>query len=633
MKSRPHPSRVKQQRTAVKARQQQRKTLAVALIVTGAVVAGVAAWILLATDAKVRRLQAQVTELKGEVTIRLPDGSQREAELGEVLDLGMMLQTTDGAEVDVGFPNLGGMKLDGETWLEFQRLDTTDDAGHEVELSVRKGRVFHRVHTMGKRAEFKLTTPSGQMVVRGTEFFIEVDDQGSNLVATREGEVAVASAREPDEEMPVMAGMMASVTPAQVNPVEPVGPREEELFARIDEIEESIELPPGFGRSAVPLPVEDHVILADGRQQATPWRYTLNAPPSDWTESDFDDSQWREGVAAFGTDLYLDEVRTRWPGRKIWARTEFELTEIPDVARMTVNHNDGATVYLNGVEIQNFQGWSSKQYRDLLLGDEARSALRPGRNVLAAHGFIVYVGSYLDAGLREVTPYPIPPSLASRSEGYPERSALFERLRLTYSFDDIRAIKDGSGRENHGTPEEGPVPPVVVGKRGGAADYRPFGARTQSADSVGITGDAPRTFCAWVKPVTYPKNGNALLYTWGDEGHNGARHAILMRPTGKLWHHGRNRDHEFSEAELPLDQWTHLAVTYDASKMVVHLDGVPRGERTIRLETNDTPLTLGRYSGLSFYRQWSGLLDEVMIFDKALDEDEIQEVMEWTSRL
>ena len=74
------------------------------------------------------------------------------------------------------------------------------------------------------------------------------------------------------------------------------------------------------------------------------------------------------------------------------------------------------------------------------------------------------------------------------------------------------------------------------------------------------------------------------------------------------------------------DTWQHLALVYDGSNIILYVDGevlleVPYDEG---IADNDAPVFLGSCGPSSFI---SGALDEIAIFDVALEEEDIQTIM------
>ena len=78
---------------------------------------------------------------------------------------------------------------------------------------------------------------------------------------------------------------------------------------------------------------------------------------------------------------------------------------------------------------------------------------------------------------------------------------------------------------------------------------------------------------------------------------------------------------------LTINQWTHLAGTWDGSTLRLYLGGVEVASqpRSGTLEVNNSPLHIGgnTYNGENF----SGLIDEVRIYNRALTPAEIAQDM------
>ena len=90
-----------------------------------------------------------------------------------------------------------------------------------------------------------------------------------------------------------------------------------------------------------------------------------------------------------------------------------------------------------------------------------------------------------------------------------------------------------------------------------------------------------------------------------------------------------NRRHAeaIADADLPTGSWTHLAVTYDGSalRFYVNARSVSTTGKTGRITTSTDPLTIGSDR---FYGQYfTGLIDEIRVYDTVLDTSQIQSDM------
>ena len=92
-----------------------------------------------------------------------------------------------------------------------------------------------------------------------------------------------------------------------------------------------------------------------------------------------------------------------------------------------------------------------------------------------------------------------------------------------------------------------------------------------------------------------------------------------------------------SSKPVPPNTWTHVASTYDGSKLRVFINGKPVGSRSAKGSKCDSkhPLIIGaKYTSLP-YKQWRkgvinnnfhGHIDDLVIYDRALNEKEIKEL-------
>lgn len=204
-----------------------------------------------------------------------------------------------------------------------------------------------------------------------------------------------------------------------------------------------------------------------------------------------------------------------------------------------------------------------------------------------------------------------------------------DHLVLYYPFDGDGVIEDSSPKQNH--PTAGRVSWLVKnGIRGGAADFAQSGATLVSKSAIGIEGNHPRTVCAWLKLNAVGPEREPLVFTWGGTpGIDGSNFAWLMRgPEKNPYLHGGNRDIVFP-LKLPIGEWTHFAVTYNSTELVIYFNGEEKAREVIGLKTGDSTIKIGAYENMvHFYRSWDGLIDEFMVFDEALSREDIRSIQQ-----
>ncbi len=128
-------------------------------------------------------------------------------------------------------------------------------------------------------------------------------------------------------------------------------------------------------------------------------KYTFTQPGVGFEKPDFNDSQWTEGKAAFGTEGTAS-MKTLWNTEDIWVRREVMITEDPSTLDLYVeySHDDVYEMYINGVQIVK-TGYEWKDNVRIPLSDEAKKTLVKGKNIIAAHCHNTTGGGYVDFGL------------------------------------------------------------------------------------------------------------------------------------------------------------------------------------------------------------------------------------------
>ena len=86
-----------------------------------------------------------------------------------------------------------------------------------------------------------------------------------------------------------------------------------------------------------------------------------------------------------------------------------------------------------------------------------------------------------------------------------------------------------------------------------------------------------------------------------------------------------------SSSQIPLNQWVHVAGTYDGSRMRVFINGQARGSLSVSGNIQDTSNPI--YIGHSQFwpRHFDGRIDEVQVYNKALSNSEIAALHSSTS--
>ena len=76
---------------------------------------------------------------------------------------------------------------------------------------------------------------------------------------------------------------------------------------------------------------------------------------------------------------------------------------------------------------------------------------------------------------------------------------------------------------------------------------------------------------------------------------------------------------------LPINTWTHLALTYNGSTLTLYRNGVAVANSNVSGTLSPTTLNL-QIGGSQFGEYFKGLIDEVRIYNRALTATEIQAI-------
>jgi glucose/arabinose dehydrogenase/PKD repeat protein len=195
-------------------------------------------------------------------------------------------------------------------------------------------------------------------------------------------------------------------------------------------------------------------------------------------------------------------------------------------------------------------------------------------------------------------------------------------LVAAYSFNTVNGstVADLSGNNNTGTVSNAVA--SVAGKYGGALSFNGTNARVNVAGSASLQLTSGMTLEAWVNPavvandwtdVVYKGNDNYYLEasSFGNGGRPGAGGTFSTAPL-------------YGPSALPVNTWSHLAVTYDRVTLRLYVNGVQVSSvgRSAAIATSTNPLQIG---GDGIYGQYfQGLIDEVRVFNLARTQAQIQ---------
>ncbi|RKQ94073.1 all-beta uncharacterized protein [Solirubrobacter pauli] len=196
-----------------------------------------------------------------------------------------------------------------------------------------------------------------------------------------------------------------------------------------------------------------------------------------------------------------------------------------------------------------------------------------------------------------------------------------------WGFDETSGTSatDASGRGNTGTVDG--ATRSTAGRFGGALSFDGVNDRVNVPDANVLDLTTGMTLEAWVRPTTI---GGAWRTVLIKEQPSDLIYALYADDTSS-----RPAAHVFTSADrgiagpgtMPTNVWTHLAATYDGSALRVFVNGVQAASSSISgsIRTSTGVLRIG---GNAVWGEWfSGLIDEVRIYNRALTATELQSDM------
>ncbi len=205
-------------------------------------------------------------------------------------------------------------------------------------------------------------------------------------------------------------------------------------------------------------------------------------------------------------------------------------------------------------------------------------------------------------------------------------------LRGLWHFDKVidTTTPDSSGNDNHGS-LIGPVPPnlmptLVDGKFGYALEFDGYDDGVYVADSPSLDFSMAITIEAWIYLESYANLREHSTQTVAEK----ALAYYLNIQSGHLsfyWYGLSNPGYHKSPNTIPLNTWTHVAATYDGSYVKLYENGVEVYSLSVTGtgQTSNWDLGIGYepYYPEKFPRYFEGVIDEVRVWSRALDANEI----------
>ncbi len=206
---------------------------------------------------------------------------------------------------------------------------------------------------------------------------------------------------------------------------------------------------------------------------------------------------------------------------------------------------------------------------------------------------------------------------------------LEDRLNLAVGLVAAYAFNEGTGSSVADSSGSGNVGSVAnptwssSGKFGGALSFNGLDTLVNVPDSALLDLTTGMTLEAWINPSSVTSAWRDVIYKGADVYYLEATSSNNGNPAGGATV-GASTVEAYGTAALTTGVWSHLALTFDGSNMVLYVNGVQissqSGVGTIPTSASDLQIGGDTVHGRAF----EGLIDEVRVYNRALSAAEIQ---------
>jgi hypothetical protein len=244
----------------------------------------------------------------------------------------------------------------------------------------------------------------------------------------------------------------------------------------------------------------------------------------------------------------------------------------------------------------------------------------------AANGTHTLTARARDAAGNLTTSAPITITVSNQSTG--------SGLVAAYGFNEGTGTTagDSSGNANAGVVSGATW--SAAGRFAGALSFDGASDWVAVADAPSLDLTTGMTLEAWVRPTTIDGWETVLMkeasgsYAYGLYADDNGQDSGQPRRPGGWVVQGSSYFGAQGTSQLPVNTWTHLAATYDGAVLRIYLNGTLAGSlnQSGAINVSDGALRIG---GNSIWGEWfSGLIDEVRVYNRALSQAEIQSDMD-----
>jgi len=206
-----------------------------------------------------------------------------------------------------------------------------------------------------------------------------------------------------------------------------------------------------------------------------------------------------------------------------------------------------------------------------------------------------------------------------------------------YSFDEASwtgaagEVADGGSNNLDGRARSGTSSLPVTASTGSGCRYGVFNGPSSQQyvevlDNALLNASTEVTVGVWVYARSLPSSDLMSIVS------KDTNYEFHLNPSGTVfwwWNDSSGNTRSFSSnTALTLNAWHHVAITYKSGAQTIYIDGVANGSTSFTgtLRASGTPLQFAQDQGYAG-RFFDGYLDEVRIYNTALSQAQVQEMM------
>ena len=178
-------------------------------------------------------------------------------------------------------------------------------------------------------------------------------------------------------------------------------------------------------------------------------------------------------------------------------------------------------------------------------------------------------------------------------------------------------VTDSSGSSNTGTIQGGTTW-SAAGRFGGALTFNGSSGRVSVPDTASLDLTSAVTLEAWVNPAANQTNWRTVVQKQVDSYLLHASNSSgALRPAAGVMV-GTAVPTVVASSAIPVNTWSHLAMTYDGAQLRLYVNGalISSRDQTGPIATSTSPLWIGGNSPYGEY--FNGRIDEVRVYNRAL---------------